>query len=76
MVYGNKPTDGGNLFITSEERIEALKAEPQIEKYIRRIYGATEYINNKERYCLWLVGANPSDIRASKFIRKRIEFFL
>ncbi len=73
MVYGNKPTDGGNLFITSEERIEALKAEPQIEKYIRRIYGATEYINNKERYCLWLVGANPSDIRASKFIRKRIE---
>ncbi len=73
MVYGNKPTDGGFLFLTAEERIETLSKEPQIERYIKRIYGSAEYINNKERYCLWLVNANPSDLRASSFIRERIE---
>ena len=73
MVYGNKPVDGGNLFLTREEKEQILEKEPQIEKYIKRIYGSVEYINNKERYCLWLVNSNPSDIHNSSFIRKRIE---
>lgn len=73
MVYGNKPVDGGFLFLTPEERQEAIKKEPQIEKYIKRIYGSVEYINNKERYCLWLVNASPSDLRNSTYIRNRIE---
>ena len=50
MVYGNKPTDGGFLFLSPEERDELLKREPGTEKFIRQIYGATEYINNKARY--------------------------
>lgn len=73
MVYGNKPTDGGFLFLTPEEKAEAIKKEPDIEKYIRKIYGATEYINNKERYCLWLVGISPAEIRKSHFINERVE---
>ncbi len=73
MIYGNKPTDGGFLFLTSEERDEALKNEPEIEPYIRRIYGASEYINNKERYCLWLVDASPATIRNSNFIAQRVK---
>ena len=73
MVYGNKPTDGGFLFLTPEERAELLNAEPASAVFVRQIYGATEYINNQERYCLWLVGANPADWRKSKFIRDRVE---
>ncbi len=73
MVYGNKPTDGGFLFISPEERDELLKKEPEIGPFIRKIYGATEYINNKERYCLWLVGASPAVIRKSSFIADRVE---
>ena len=73
MVYGNKPTDGGFLFLSPEERNEVIKKEPQIEKYIKRIYGSAEYINNRERYCLWLVKANPSDIHNSSLVRNRIE---
>ena len=72
MVYGNKPTDGGFLFLSPEEYQEALSKEPSIKKYIRRIYGATEFINNKERYCLWLVGVSPSEMRESKFIMSRV----
>ncbi len=73
MVYGNKPVDGGYLFLSPEERKEAIIKEPQIEKYIKRIFGSVEYINNKERYCLWLVNANPSEIRTSSFIHNRVE---
>ncbi len=73
MVYGNKPTDGGFLFLSSEEHDELLKREPGTEKFIRQIYGATEYINNKARYCLWLIGASPSELRKSPFIMERVE---
>ncbi|MGN0269535.1 MAG: DNA methyltransferase [Candidatus Weimeria sp.] len=72
MVYGNKPTDGGFLFLTEDEKAAALKGDPNIKKYIRRVYGATEYINNRPRYCLWLVGASPADISGSKFIYDRV----
>jgi len=73
MVYGNKPTDGGFLFLDPEEYRAAIAKEPGLTKYIRRMYGATEYINNKERYCLWLVGISPSELRKSPFLMERVE---
>ena len=73
MVYGNKPTDGGFLFLTEEERKEFLEKEPRAEKYIKQILGAEEYINNKKRYCLWLVGANPTELRTLPLVMQRIE---
>lgn len=73
MVYGNKPTDGGHLFLTAEERDELFINDPVAFKYVRQIYGASEYINNKIRYCLWLVGISPVEMRNSAFIRDRVE---
>ncbi len=35
--------------------------------------GATEFINNKERYCLWLVGCSPSELRQMPLVLKRVE---
>ena len=72
MVYGNKPTDGGFLFMTAEEKEEAITKEPNIAKFIKKMYGAMEFINNKERYCLWLVGVSPVEIRNSRFISDRV----
>lgn len=75
MLYGNKPTDGGFLFLTPEEYATAVSAEPAIKPYIRQIYGASEYINNKLRYCLWLVNVPPEIIRKSGFIKERVKKF-
>ena len=72
MVYGNKPVDGGFLFMTENEKLEFLKKEPWTEKFIRQILGSEEYINNKKRYCLWLVGASPMELRKSPLIMERI----
>lgn len=54
MVWGNKPTDGGNFFFTQQEKIELVKSHPQAEKYIRPFYGSIEFIRGSHRYSLWL----------------------
>lgn len=71
--FGSMPRDGGNLILSGEERKEAIKSEPNISKYIKSYLGASEFLHSKERYCLWLKGANPTDIVHSKFIKDRVE---
>ncbi len=73
MIYGNKPTDGGYLFLDGIDIKQLLKDEPQIDKFIKRIIGAEEFLKNKERYCLWLVNAEPHEIRKSHFLKERVE---
>jgi hypothetical protein len=73
MVYGNKPTDGGNLFLDADEYNNLVSKEPSVKKYIKKIYGANEYIKNIDRYCLWLVNAEPSEIKKMPLVMERIE---
>jgi len=70
---GCQPTDGGNLIIEDEELEDFLKKEPEAKKYIKRLIGAKEFINNKKRWCLWLVGASPAEIRKMPEVIKRVE---
>jgi len=72
MVFGNMPNDGGHLIIEENEYDEFIKAEPQAKKFIRKFLGANEFINNKKRYCLWLVGAKPEELRECPRIMERI----
>ena len=73
MYFGSKPTDGGYFFLTPEEKQVIVRKEPQSEKYIRKVLGAQEYINNVERYCLWLVGITPSELKGSPMIYERVK---
>ena len=73
MIYGAKPTDGGNLLLSAEEKDELQNAEPQAIPFIKRLIGSQEFINNKERYCLWLVGVSPALLRQCPRVMKRVE---
>jgi hypothetical protein len=73
IKFGNQPIDGGFLLFSEEEKLEAIKLEPFISKYIRKYVGSVEFINNIPRYCLWLKGAEPSDLRKSTFISERLK---
>ena len=73
MSSGNRPADGGNLIIEESEYEEFLEKEPSAQKYLRRLSGATEFINNKKRWCLWLTGITPSEIRKMPEVLKRVE---
>ena len=72
MYLGNKPSDGGNLILTTEEKDAILKSEPELSKFILPYTGAVEYINKKERFCLWLKEVSPTDIRKSNVLSQRL----
>lgn len=73
MSKGSQPTDGGNLIFSVEERDDLIKKYPQTEKLLRRYISADDYINNKIRYCLWLVNISPSKYRNIHPIMERLE---
>ena len=73
MSSGGKPVEGGFLILSPEEIADLLAKEPVIEKYIRPFTSGDDFINKKKRYCLWLVDANPTDLKQSPEVRARIE---
>lgn len=73
MTTGNRPADGGHLIIEAEDYDDFIKREPNAVKYIKKLTGAAEYINNKDRYCLWLVGVSPAELRKMPEVMKRVE---
>ena len=68
MKNGNVPLDGDALKIEVEDYEQFKDC-----KYVKRLIGGTELINNKKRYVLWLVGVSPNEIRNNPLIRKRVE---
>lgn len=73
MITGNRPADGGNLIIEAEDYSDFINQEPASFPYIKKLIGATEFINNKERWCLWLVGVSPAVLRSMPMVMKRIQ---
>ena len=72
MVYGNKPADGGNLIIEDYEYSDFIKKEPQAQKYIKPLLGAVEYLHGKKRWCLWLDGISPTELRNLPLVYERV----
>lgn len=73
IVQGNKPWDGGYLILSAEERNEFLTKHPESEKYIKPFIGSYEFINGKERYCLWLKGISPTEYRGIPEVMERLK---
>ncbi len=69
---GNQPTDGGNLIIEEVDYNDFIANEPKAIPYIKNLIGAKEFINNKKRYCLWLVGVSPHVLRDMPLVLDRI----
>lgn len=70
---GNKPIDGGYYLFDEEEMISFIKSEPNSKKFFRKWYGAQEFINRKNRFCLWLGDATPSELRSMPNVLKRVQ---
>jgi len=73
MIFGNMANDGGGFIFTEAEKVEFLLQEPKAEKYIKLLLGSEELINNSKRYCLWLVSAEPSEIKNMPKVLERIQ---
>jgi len=73
MVNGSKPADGGHLILSEQERLELLSLEPQAEAWIRPFVGAEEFINNRKRFCIWLVDCQPESLRKMPQVLRRVQ---
>lgn len=73
MTTGNRPADGGHLIIEADDYETFIMNEPNAIKYIKKLTGAVEYINHKDRYCLWLVNIEPAELRKMPEVMKRVE---
>ncbi len=73
MEYGNMAIDGGHLILTLNERAKITEIFPAASALIKKAVGAEEFLNGKERYCLWI---NDDDLRLAEsipLIKNRID---
>ena len=74
MTAGNKPSDGGNLILSEEERDNLLKKDPSVAVCVRRYVGSKDFINSDEiRYCLWLKDISPTVYYKNAEIMRRLD---
>lgn len=72
MNFGNMPADGGKLILSTEEKNELIGREPTAQKYIKPLIGAEDFINGKQRWCIWLYGEDEREFNMIPDFRKRI----
>ncbi|MGR0221579.1 DNA methyltransferase [Agromyces sp. ZXT2-6] len=73
MVFGSMPRDGGGLILSADERRQMIAAYPCSELFIKRYMGSSEFINDGERYCLWIPDEMATAARAIPPIGARLE---
>lgn len=73
ISFGNMPNDGGNFLLSKDEKDVLISLEPNAERVIKPLLSAHEFLNGKERYCIWLKDVSPSVIKGLKEVTKRVE---
>ena len=77
MVKGSEPTDGGNLFLSENEKAELEAQYPILKKYIKPFMGGREFLNEPQgvcnRYCFWFQSGNPKDYLGIQVVKARLE---
>jgi len=73
ISFGSMPNDGGHLLLTDEEKKELIIEEPDTKKWIKPLISTKEYLNGKTRWCLWLQGIQPKEIKEFPAIYKRVQ---
>ena len=73
MLYGNKPTDDGALILSKEEKDHFINNYPQKACWVKKFVGSEDFINGKERYCLWISDEEAESAFENNFIAIRLE---
>jgi hypothetical protein len=72
MLWGSKPTDGGNFILDDAQRQEILSNEEGASPWIRPYTGADEFLNGAKRWCLWLEGITPAQLSELPLVSRRV----
>lgn len=69
--FGSMPRAKG-FTLSAADRERFVAENPLCEQWIRPYWGADEFLNRKERYCLWLVDADEDEIAQCPLVVERI----
>jgi type I restriction-modification system DNA methylase subunit len=73
MSIGSMARDGGSLILTKEEKNRMIEIDERIGKLIRPLFGSAEFIQGKERWCLWIEDDQRLFAEGFHEIKKRIQ---
>ena len=59
--------------VTADEKSSFISDNPLSEEWIKPYIGSDEFINGKERYCLWMKNADIKVLRQCRKVMERIE---
>jgi hypothetical protein len=71
--HGNMPADDGKFLFDTSEKNAFLAKEPKAEKWFKKLVSAREYLNGRERWCLWLEKITDKELKELPEIRKVVE---
>lgn len=72
MYLGSMPRDGGNLILSREDGKQLISSGIS-KKIVREYIGASEFVNGKYRYCLWMDRNDYESNKQNDLIRSRVE---
>ncbi|MFA6195523.1 MAG: DNA methyltransferase [Sulfurimonas sp.] len=73
MVRGSMPTDDGNFVLNVDEKDMLLEKYPNIQKFIKKFMSGGDFINNFERWCLWVSDEDVDEANEYDFIKNRLD---
>ena len=72
MEYGVYYSKSAGLILGSNEK-NSLEQTGVPSRFVRSFLGSTEYINGKERFCLWIADDEVREVSQYAAVRERIE---
>ena len=73
MVLGSMPKDGGYLILDVADRARALVEDPTADEYLKQYVGSAEFINDIQRFCIWVPDSKLPLARQVAPIASRLE---
>lgn len=73
MEWGNKPTDGGHLIMSTDEKNEIARKYSAAHKFLCRYVGSQELTKGTLRWCLWIRDEDREAAEAIPPIKYRID---
>ena len=73
IMLGTSFKDNNIYIFTKDEKDKFLAKEPGAAKYMHPYLMGRDFLYNKPRYCLWLIHANPSDLKNLPLVKERIQ---
>ncbi len=72
MNFGSMPNDGGHLSLSNEEFNSIIEKYPSSGKFLKRFMGSKEFINDIQRWCIWIEDSELNEALEYDYIRERI----